>query len=80
MLSISVDDRSDLYKIAPFVKDHEIVFPVATDDGIKDLYAAKAFPTTIIIDRDGIIRYRDTGFNDDSPRTLETVVSMLLDP
>ncbi len=78
ILYVSVDDQAELYKVAPFVKEHKIEFPVLLDAGAKDLYDVKVFPTTIFVDRDGNVRHRDTGFGDESPRMLETVAELLL--
>ncbi|HEX8197424.1 MAG TPA: redoxin domain-containing protein [Pyrinomonadaceae bacterium] len=78
ILYVSVDEQSDLYKIALFVKDHKLGFPVLLDEGTKALYNVKVFPTTIFIDREGNIRHRDTGFGEESPRMLETVAELLL--
>jgi thiol-disulfide isomerase/thioredoxin len=78
ILYVSVDDQADIYKIAPFVKEHKLGFPVLLDQGAKELYNVKVFPTTIFVDREGNIRHRDTGFGDESPRLLETVAELLL--
>jgi peroxiredoxin len=78
ILYISVDEQSDLYKIAPFAKEHKLGFPVLLDQETKALYNVKVFPTTIFIDREGNIRHRDTGFGEESPRMLETVAELLL--
>jgi thiol-disulfide isomerase/thioredoxin len=78
ILYVSVDEQSDFYKIAPFVKEHKLGFPVLLDEGAKALYNVKVFPTTIFIDREGNIMHRDTGFGEESPRMLETVTELLL--
>ena len=79
ILYISVDEQSDLYKIAPFAKEHKLLFPVLLDAGAKALYDAKVFPTTIFVDREGNVRHRDTGFGEESPRMLEMVAEILLE-
>jgi peroxiredoxin len=78
ILYVSVDDQADLYKVAPFAKEHKLQFPVLLDTGAKELYNVKVFPTTIFVDREGNVRHRDTGFGDESPRMLETVAELLL--
>lgn len=80
ILYVSVDDQADLYKVAPFVKEHKLQFPVLLDMCAKALYDVKVFPTTIFIDREGNVRHRDIGFGDESPRLLETVAELLLKP
>jgi thiol-disulfide isomerase/thioredoxin len=78
ILYVSVDEQADIYKIAPFVKEHKLGFPVLLDEGAKVLYNVKVFPTTIFIDRAGNVRHRDAGFGEESPRLLETVAELLL--
>lgn len=79
ILYISGDSEADKYKVAPFVKEKNINFPVILDEGVKEIYDIKAFPTTIFIDRRGNIRHRDTGFvADESPRMIETTIELLL--
>ncbi|MEJ7861079.1 MAG: redoxin domain-containing protein [Pyrinomonadaceae bacterium] len=78
ILYVSVDAQADIYKVAPFVKEHKLEFPVLLDQGAKELYNVKVFPTTIFVDREGNIRHRDTGFSEESPRLMETVAELLL--
>jgi thiol-disulfide isomerase/thioredoxin len=78
ILYISVDEQADLYKVAPFAREYKLKFPVLLDEGAREMYNVKVYPTTIFIDREGKVRYRDTGFTDESPRLLETVVELLL--
>jgi thiol-disulfide isomerase/thioredoxin len=79
ILYVSTDSEADKYKVAPFVKEKSISFPVMLDAGVKEMYDVKAFPTTIFIDRKGNIRHRDTGFvTDESPRMIETAIELLL--
>jgi thiol-disulfide isomerase/thioredoxin len=80
ILYISVDDKADVYKIAPYVKEHNLTFPVLYDKGAKEQYNVKSFPTAIFVDKAGNIRFRDTGFTEDeTPRLLETVAEILLE-
>jgi len=78
ILYVSVDEEADRYKIPGIVKEHKLNFPVLHDSGAQSLYNVKVFPTTIFIDREGNVRHRDYGFNEESPRLLETVVELLL--
>ena len=78
ILSITVDEQADLYKIAPFAKEYQIAYPVLLDAGAKELYNVKSFPTTIFIDRAGQVRYRDTGFSTETPRMWDTLVEQIL--
>lgn len=50
-------ERTDLRDVKNFVKDHGLTFPVLLDkEGeIMDLYEIKFFPTTYILDTEGVI-------------------------
>lgn len=79
ILYISVDEQADIYKVAPAARENKLSFPVLFDAGAKAMYDVKAFPTTIFIDREGNVRHRDTGYTEESPRMLETVLELLLE-
>ncbi len=52
-----------------------------TDGGVKELYGVQALPTTIFIDRQGKVRYRESGFDsEEAPRLFDAVVNELLGP
>jgi Peroxiredoxin len=46
-----------------FVEEHELTFPILMDrDGaVTELYKVAQFPTTLLVDRDGVIRERVVG-------------------
>jgi thiol-disulfide isomerase/thioredoxin len=79
ILYISIDGKSDQYKVAPFAAARKITYPMLLDSGTKEIYAVTGVPTTIFIDRQGNTRYRTEGFDpDETPRLLDTVVNELL--
>lgn len=78
ILYISTDNEADRPKVAPFVKEHKVAFPVLFDNKIQDLYNVSGLPTIIFIDGEGKIRYRDVGFGDESARKYETIITELL--
>ena len=53
-------------------------YPVLLDDGLADDYEVLVFPTSVVIDRNGRVRYRVEGFREKSFRDLERVVERLL--
>ena len=75
ILAISVDDEDARHKVAPFVKEHALAFPVAYDQGVKDLYQVTSYPTSLLIDRDGALRLR---FNIAEKRSLDAMIAELL--
>jgi thiol-disulfide isomerase/thioredoxin len=78
ILAISVDSKSELYKVGPFANTHKLNFPVLFDDGVSGLYQVRAYPTTIFIDRSGNVRYSASGFDADRARVIEAVINELL--
>ena len=57
---IGVDDREDAALVEAFVKSKGIRYPIVLDhDGAASkTYDVRAIPTTYIVDRNGVIRYR----------------------
>jgi cytochrome c biogenesis protein CcmG/thiol:disulfide interchange protein DsbE len=49
-------------KVAGFLRDQGYSLPVLLDaGGVAQTYRISAIPTTVVIDRDGVVRYRKTG-------------------
>ncbi len=62
-------------QIGDFVKNHHISFPVAYDEGNKVSSAFGALiETNILIDRKGIITYRERGVQEDITKHLRDVL------
>ena len=59
-IAISVDDNRAL--VGPFLKRMGYTELVAYDGGAAQSYQIASIPTTLIIDRDSVIQYRDIGF------------------
>jgi len=78
ILAISVDSKSDRYKVAPFAKKYNITFPVLFDEGVAELYGVDVYPTNIFIDRQGNLRFRQFGFDEETFRIHEAVINELL--
>jgi len=75
ILAISVDEEEAQYKVGKFVKEHGLTFPVLYDNGIGRLYQVGGYPTSLLIDRDGMVRLR---FNIAEKRSLDAMVAELL--
>jgi peroxiredoxin/Tfp pilus assembly protein PilF len=78
LLAISSDDSADRDQVARFAKEHRLNFPVLYDDKVAELYDVDGFPRNVFIDRQGNIRYLQTGAFDDGGRRLEAVLNELL--
>jgi thiol-disulfide isomerase/thioredoxin len=78
ILAISVDSKADRYKVAPFAEKYNLTFPVLFGEELAKIYDINAYPTNIFIDRQGNIRYRQSGLSDEAKRVHEFVINELL--
>ncbi len=69
------DDPKDL---PAFIEEIGMSYPALIDDGLADEYEVLVYPTSVVIDRNGRVRYRVEGFTDESFRALAGVVEQLL--
>ncbi len=78
LVVLAVNVRESEATVRPFIETSSFTFPVLLDPAgkIVDQYQVRSFPTTLIIDRDGVIQYIHTGMI--SPEELEAVVTPLL--
>jgi len=60
-LALTTDEDRDL--VAPFLKHYKFNLPVAYADNLNDHFAVSSIPTTIILDRNGEVSFRQAGFN-----------------
>ena len=70
------DEPEDL---APFVKELDMSYPVLVDDGLADEYEVLVYPTSVVIDRLGLIRARVEGYREESFQEMKTLVERLLE-
>ncbi len=70
MISVSVRDEEDKWR--DFTAKNQMVWPQAfdRDSRIQRAFAVNRFPTYILIDHEGIIRFRASGFGFDREATL----------
>ena len=72
-------DYGDEPKDLPaFVEEIGMSYPALIDDGLADEYEVLTYPTSVVIDRNGRLRYRVEGFTDESFAALAGVVERLL--
>ena len=74
MISVSVHDQEDQWR--DFTTKNQMVWPQAfdRDSKIQRVFQVTRFPTYILIDHEGIIRYRVSGFNFDREATLSDAI------
>jgi peroxiredoxin len=78
LLGVNTGERGPQTQLARQFRDrHKLTYPVLLDTGdqIMQKYAVMAFPTNVVIDRKGVIRLVEAGFN---PTRLEETINGLL--
>jgi peroxiredoxin len=79
VLAISTDEKNDRAKVGPYIKNRKLNFTVLYDEGMGKAFNVDGLPTSVVIDKQGIIRYRVGGFYDKGElRAAETVLTELL--
>jgi peroxiredoxin len=69
------DQRSEALA---FMAAYRMSFPVILDEGFTDLYRISGFPSNIVIDRHGRIRYRAEGYHPQEIARLRYIIEHLL--
>jgi thiol-disulfide isomerase/thioredoxin len=65
--------------LAPFVKELEMSYPVLVDEGLADQYEVLVYPTSIVIDRKGLVRGRVEGYREETFEEMKALVKRLLE-
>ena len=77
-LSANCDEDETL--VAPYLQKDKLTTEVVFADGLDRLYSVDAFPTVVVIDREGKIAFRTNGFQADTfERDLSLAVRRALD-
>jgi thiol-disulfide isomerase/thioredoxin len=83
LIVIGVNVDTDREKIKAFQNsiNAEIPFPVIFDKDSKlpPLYNVEGMPTTVVINKEGIIKFKEIGFNSDLKEKLDKTVKELLE-
>lgn len=67
------------YRLRDFVNNHKVPYPVlAGNEEIIRLYAPEGIPYTLILDKDGKIVYKDTGFGPKMVKEFKACINRLL--
>jgi peroxiredoxin len=79
LLAISTDEKTDYPKVAPYAKQRNLNFTVLLDNGMEKAYNIDGLPTSVVVDKHGIVRYRLGGLDyKDELRKAEIVLNELL--
>ena len=67
-------------KVRAFVRELGVTFPILRDPdfAVGELYRVRGLPTSFVIDRDGIVRFREIGYRDWTDRESQFVVDQTL--
>jgi thiol-disulfide isomerase/thioredoxin len=65
--------------LAPFAKELEMSYPILVDDSLADLYEVLVYPTSVVIDRKGLIRTRVEGYREELFEEMKALVERLLE-
>ena len=78
LVVLAINAQEDAATVRPFIQANNFSFPVLLDlqGRVASQYSTRSFPTTFIIDRDGVIQHVQTGKI--SERELEKIVLPLL--
>jgi thiol-disulfide isomerase/thioredoxin len=61
-----------------FVKELDVSYPVLVDDGLADDYEVLVYPTSVVIDREGLVRRRFEGYKEETFEEMKALVKRLL--
>jgi thiol-disulfide isomerase/thioredoxin len=76
VLAVSTEEERAL--VSGFAKEYRLTFPVFYDAAIKDYFKADVIPANVFVGKDGRVRYRKTGFTEESISELEAVINELI--
>jgi peroxiredoxin len=83
VLAVSIDLPKDQSRVKPFVQGRNFTFRVlldSTQEIFKSLQGKGQMPYVVVLDADGVIRYRHTGYRPGDEKALEKVVVGLMGP
>lgn len=78
VIGVNVEQETNLAK--SFISSSPVDFPILLDDSNKasKLYDVNAMPTTVIIDRNGVVRHLHKGYQDGDEKAYQKMVKQLL--
>ena len=78
IISISLDRSEDTLR--DFMKDHPAGYTVLTDTKMMSaaMYGVSGYPTTFLIDREGVIKYKAPGYREWSSNSSVTLIDGLI--
>lgn len=78
VIGVNVEQETELAK--SFISSYPVDFPILFDDSNKasKLYDVSAMPTTVIIDRNGVVRHLHKGYQSGDEKRYQNMVKQLI--
>lgn len=77
---LGINVEGDVAPAQEVVAETNVTFPILIDDGqkVSQLYNLKAMPSTVVVDRDGVVRYIHLGYKPgDEAKYVEVVKELI---
>lgn len=65
--------------LGPFAKELEMSYPILVDDSLAELYEVLVYPTSVVIDRKGLIRMRVEGYREEMFEEMKALIGKLIE-
>ena len=75
---IAVNAGDDKGTVKAFAAKNGMQYPIVQDQGQTDLYGVTGYPTNVVIDRKGTVRYRESGYSPQSMAKMSKLIDTLL--
>jgi peroxiredoxin len=77
---LGVNVEGEVEPAQEIVDKTNVTFPILIDDGqkVSDMYNLQAMPTTVVVDRDGVVRYIHPGYKPGDEAKYVEVVKKLI--
>ena len=80
VVGVNEDGPRGQAKVKPFLRSKKLTFPIALDldSSVANRMRVTAYPTTLLLDQDGIIVYRQAGFTSGQEAKLIAEIEQIL--
>jgi len=78
LVGISSDDDADVWRTFVAAQHMDWAEYLDSTDRVQQAFQIESFPTYVVVDRDGVIRFRQSGFGDTSAEEIEDAINSAL--
>ena len=80
VVGVNEDGPRGQAKVKPFLRSKKLTFPIALDldSSVANRMRVTAYPTTLLLDQDGMIVYRQAGFTSGQEAKLIAEIEQIL--